>query len=541
MKIEKKIGRYEVISVVGRGAMGTVYKALDPLIERTVAIKTISLDFSAAERAEFEERFFREAKSAGRLSHPNIVTIYDVGETDDEAFIAMEFLEGQSLRELLDSGVVLEIPQICRIAKRIASALDYAHSNQVVHRDIKPGNIMIGRNREIKIMDFGIAKVASDSRTIDGTLLGSPKYMAPEQILGQPVDGRADLFALGALLYEMLTGRAPFSGDNLNTIMYKIVNEDPVRPSKVTSLVPAEFDAIIARALAKRPEKRYQSARSFGNDLQKYERSAPPASRQVMRPRAAPRPATLLPVPEETTVRLAPRKQSQTSAMYGRLAGLDVRDAVVRLRRLPRRSNYLLLAIPVVATVAFAVFLQMNPPYEQAPSRSLAAVSDERGADATAIALRRAVPPAAAAGSIATPVAAAPNAGASPVTAPPGAAPAISSASVAAPSGAVAAGAADAPLGGSAAPAGNAAQASSRQAFATERAKPTPATMHLAVAPWGMVYIDGKSAGVTPPLKRLRLAPGSHTLEIRNAEFPPFRKTVNATSGTSLSIRHTFK
>jgi serine/threonine-protein kinase len=538
MKIEKKIGRYEVVSVVGRGAMGTVYKALDPLIERTVAIKTISLDFSATERAEFEERFFREAKSAGRLSHPNIVTIYDVGETEDEAFIAMEFLEGQSLRELLDSGVVLEIPQICRIAKRIASALDYAHSNQVVHRDIKPGNIMIGRNREIKIMDFGIAKVASDARTIDGTLLGSPKYMAPEQILGQPVDGRADLFALGAVLYEMLTGRAPFSGDNLNTIMYKIVNEDPMRPSKVTSLVPAEFDAIIARALAKRPEKRYQSARSFGNDLQKHERSAPPASRQVMRPPAlAPRPATLLPARGETTVRLAPRTQSRTSAMYGRLAGFDVRDAVVRLRRLPRRSNYLLFAIPVVATVAFAVFLQMNPPYEQAAQRSLGAVPDERGADATAIAPRRAVQPVAAAGSIAT-VVAAPDAAASPVTAPAGAAPATSSASVAAPSGAVAS---DAPSGGRAAPAGSATQASSRQAFATEHAKPTPATMHLAVAPWGMVYVDGKSAGVTPPLKRLRLAPGSHTLEIRNAEFPPFRKTVNASSGKSLSIRHTFK
>jgi len=196
--------------------MGTVYKAVDPLIERTVAIKTISLNLSNEERAEFEERFYREAKSAGRLNHPNIVTIYDVGETGDIAYIAMEYLEGESLREMLDSGVVLPVEMIGKIAARIASALNYAHENFVVHRDIKPANIMITPNRNVKIMDFGIAQIPTGSRTQLGTVLGSPKYMAPEQVAGQATDGKTDIFALGVVLYEMLTGTTPFNGDNLS-------------------------------------------------------------------------------------------------------------------------------------------------------------------------------------------------------------------------------------------------------------------------------------------------------------------------------------
>ena len=228
--------------------MGTVYKAVDPLIERTVAIKTIGLQLSQAERAEFEARFYREAKSAGRLNHANIVTIYDVGETDDIAYIAMEYVEGKSLRELLDSGVVLPTGLIARVVGRVANALHYAHEHHVVHRDIKPANIMLTANRDVKIMDFGIAQIPTGSRTQLGTVLGSPKYMAPEQVAGLATDGRTDIFALGVVLYEMLTGTTPFNGDNLSAIMYQVLNAAPAPPSVVNPRVPPAFDRIVRRA-----------------------------------------------------------------------------------------------------------------------------------------------------------------------------------------------------------------------------------------------------------------------------------------------------
>lgn len=279
MTSQTTIGRYEVVATLGQGAMGTVYKAVDPLIERTVAIKTINLDLSKEERAEFEERFYREAKSAGRLNHSNIVSIYDVGETGDVAYIAMEYVEGESLREMLDSGVVFPPALIGRIAAQIAGALHYAHENQVVHRDIKPANIMITPNRDVKIMDFGIAQIPTGSRTQLGTVLGSPKYMAPEQVAGETTDGRTDIFALGVVLYEMLTGTTPFNGDNLSAILYKILNEEVAPPSTVNLGVPPVFDRIIARALAKRPEDRYQTAGEFALALGGDEALAPQKAR----------------------------------------------------------------------------------------------------------------------------------------------------------------------------------------------------------------------------------------------------------------------
>ena len=254
--VMQKLGRYEITAELGQGAMGTVYKAVDPLIERTVAVKTISLDLSKEELASFEERFYREAKSAGRLAHPNIVTIYDVGETDNTAYIAMEFLEGQSLREMLDSGETLSNERIAEIAAQVADGLAYAQEHGIVHRDIKPANIIITRSGVVKITDFGIAHMPSTSKTHAGMVLGSPKYMSPEQVVGKAVDGRSDIFSLGVVLYEMLTGAAPFDGDNISTLMYRILNETPIWPSALDPRVPEGFDRILARALAKSPENR---------------------------------------------------------------------------------------------------------------------------------------------------------------------------------------------------------------------------------------------------------------------------------------------
>ena len=271
MEIEK-LGRYEILSELGQGAMGVVYKAVDPLIDRTVAIKTINLNLSREELADFEERFNREAKSAGRLNHPNIVTIYDVGRAEHVAFMAMEYLEGRELKEILASGEVLQPDRVAEIIAQVADALAFAHDHGVVHRDIKPANIMVLRNGSVKITDFGIAKMASGSRTQIGIILGSPKYMSPEQIAGKPVDGRSDIFSLGVVLYELLTGQSAFGGEDctLTTIMYRVLNEMPASPSDVNPSIPVAFNYIVARALAKAPEHRYQSAREMANDLKHF-------------------------------------------------------------------------------------------------------------------------------------------------------------------------------------------------------------------------------------------------------------------------------
>lgn len=267
----KQLGRYEITGMLGRGAMGIVYQAHDPLIERTVAIKTISYaGLTPTEAEDFEKRFFREAKSAGRLNHPNIVTIHDVGHNDDLAYIAMEFLAGQSLRVLLDSGVVLPPRRIADIASAVADGLAFAHSKYIVHRDIKPANIMVLDSGTVKIADFGIALLPSGSLTLEGTAIGSPKYMAPEQVLGQKVDGRSDIFSLGAVLYEMLTGHPPFTGADLNAILYQVLNTAPPLPSAHNASLPQGFDRIVARALAKDPDKRYASAEQMADDLRNY-------------------------------------------------------------------------------------------------------------------------------------------------------------------------------------------------------------------------------------------------------------------------------
>ncbi len=269
----KQLGRYEITGILGRGTMGVVYQAHDPLIERTVAIKTVGYaGLTPEESEEFEKRFFREAKSAGRLNHPNIVTIHDVGRCEELAYIAMEYLSGSSLRDLLDSGAALPPKRIVEITAAIADGLAFAHANGVIHRDIKPANIMVLNNDIVKIADFGIASLPSGSLTIVGTTLGSPKYMSPEQVVGKRADGRSDIFSLGAVLYEMLTGRAPFNGDDLNAVLYQVLNNAPPLPSSITPGLPHGFDRIVARALSKDPEKRYQNAAEMAADLRNYRR-----------------------------------------------------------------------------------------------------------------------------------------------------------------------------------------------------------------------------------------------------------------------------
>jgi serine/threonine-protein kinase len=263
----KKIGRYKIVDELGRGAMGVVYRAEDPALDRTVALKTIILSDEAEGRADYAKRFFLEAKAAGKLTHPNIVTTFDFGEEDGLAYMAMELLEGTELRERLKNGA-LPPAEAMEIAAQIAEGLAFAHERGVVHRDIKPGNIMLPERGQAKIMDFGIARMrAADHKTSTGMVLGTPKYMSPEQIVGTPVDHRSDIFSLGIVLYEMLTGVRLFSGDDVAQIAHNVTQVEPEPPTRLDPTLPSMLDFVVARALKKDPAVRYQDARELAADL----------------------------------------------------------------------------------------------------------------------------------------------------------------------------------------------------------------------------------------------------------------------------------
>jgi serine/threonine-protein kinase len=264
----QQLGRYELLSELGQGAMGVVYKARDPVLDRVVAIKTINLTLPKDELSEYEARFYQEARAAGGLNHPNIVTIYDIGKSERMAYMAMELLEGEELRSILAHREPLPVTVALDIAGQVAEGLDYAHERHIVHRDIKPANIMIVRDGLVKITDFGIARMRTNEvKTMTGMILGSPKYMSPEQVAGKRADHRADLFSLGVVLYEMLTGEAPFLADSIHGIMYQILNFTPPAPSARNPALPEMVDLIVAKALAKGAEERYQTARDFADDL----------------------------------------------------------------------------------------------------------------------------------------------------------------------------------------------------------------------------------------------------------------------------------
>jgi serine/threonine protein kinase len=266
----KKIGKYTILGILGKGGMGIVYKALDPDIEREVAIKTIRFDtlIDGTEKDEMMTRFIREAKAAGRLSHPNIITIYDVCREKDVTYIVMQFVEGQSLQGLIDSGKTFSPQEIIELIKPLCGCLDYAHANGIVHRDIKPGNILIDKSSKPFLADFGVARIETSTLTQSGTTVGTLSYMSPEQVKGQTVDSRSDIFALGVILYELLAGKKPFAGDNLSTIVYKIVNEEPERITDVNKDLPRGYEIVIRKALAKNPEDRYQNCREIISDLE---------------------------------------------------------------------------------------------------------------------------------------------------------------------------------------------------------------------------------------------------------------------------------
>jgi eukaryotic-like serine/threonine-protein kinase len=265
----QRIGRYCIAGEIGRGAMGVVYRGQDESLGRTVAIKTILTRLSDEEHAGYLARFRQEARALGGLNHPAIITVYEFGDENGLAYLAMEFLDGRELRDVLASER-MPVPVALDVAAQVAEGLAFAHSQGIVHRDIKPANIMMLAGSRAKIMDFGIARVrASDVKTQTGLLLGSPKYMSPEQVLGTGIESRSDIFSLGVVLYEMLAGAPPFSGENVHQLMFQVCNSRPSPPSRLNPAVPAVVDLIVAKALEKDPASRYADAGELAADLRR--------------------------------------------------------------------------------------------------------------------------------------------------------------------------------------------------------------------------------------------------------------------------------
>jgi len=311
------LGRYEIVSELGRGAMGVVYKARDPMLERTVAIKTVNMALEEDGAAQYEARFQQEARAAGGLNHPNIVTVHDIGKSGEIAYMAMEYLEGVELRSLLAGGQALPVAQAVAIAAQIADGLGYAHERGVVHRDVKPPNIMVLPNGTVKITDFGIARMRTSAvQTQAGLTMGSPKYMSPEQVLGKRADHRSDIFSLGIILYEMIAGAAPFGGESMTALMYQIVNFAPPAPSALKAAVPEMLDTIVAKMLAKPIEERYQSAAELARDL-----------RVCGKQLAVPAPAS----PDATTSTFAPG--AEHAAIDTQAREVVLKQATVHTRR----------------------------------------------------------------------------------------------------------------------------------------------------------------------------------------------------------------
>ena len=271
-EIPASIGRYQITGALGFGAMGAVYKAFDPLIKRTLAIKTIRLDIprNSPQHRAFIERFYQEARISGTLSHPNIVTLFDIGEENGLPFLAMEFVDGKTIAAVIDEGIRFKPERVIALVSQVAAALDYAHSRGVVHRDIKPSNLILSDGDKVKVTDFGIAKLVDSEITHSGALLGTPSYMSPEQAMGEKLDGRSDIFSLGVCAFEMLSGQQPFPGANVTSILYKLVHVEPVEPPdlEMNGLVPQKWREVFSKVLAKKPSSRYQTASAFVEDLE---------------------------------------------------------------------------------------------------------------------------------------------------------------------------------------------------------------------------------------------------------------------------------
>ncbi|MBA4175061.1 MAG: serine/threonine protein kinase [Leptothrix sp. (in: Bacteria)] len=476
------IGRYALKGLLGTGGLGQVHEAWDPLLSRSVAVKTLQFDVPSAERVSVDALFLNEARAAAGLSHPHIVTIHDAGLSAHGVYIAMERLHGCDLRQRLARGWQPTPGEAAQLVRRVADALAYAHAQGVVHCDIKPANIFLLRRDRPKVLDFGIARVAHTAAppALDGAVAGSPHYLAPEQLLGGAVDARTDVHALGVVFYELLTFRKAYSGDSVEQITTAVLTNHPAPAHEVKSGVPRTLSNIAAKAMARDPAMRFQSAGEMVHELRRW-------------------------IDRHTSHDVVPPPAATPSADPG-----HTRPRRTLSRRAPHAGLVALLWV-MVAVGGLAVVLRARTPVPPSLAETRPTTAPAVAAPAAAALPQRAVADSAPAD--AAPAAeadAAPSAPAAPRTA----APMRAKATAARPPAAAAA----------------------------PRVAPPPAsgTLQLAITPWGEVEVDGQSAGTAPPLNQLKLSEGSHTVTVRNADFPPHTATVRISADKPVLLRHRF-
>ena len=479
------IGRYALKFRIGEGGLGTVYAAHDPLLSRLIAIKTLNVEIAAEQRASFNALFLNEARAAAGLSHPHIVTVFDAGVSDDNAYIAMELLKGRDLRQLRQEGWRPTPSQAALIVRRVADALAYAHSKGVVHRDVKPANIfMVGRTQP-RVLDFGIARVAHqiDGHTGDDIAGGSPYYMAPEQVRRQPVDRRADVFSLGVVLYELLTDVKPFQGDSLSEITTAVLQREPPSAHAVNREVPKVLSEIASRAMEKDPDMRYRSARALSRELRHWldehgeltdngdPMSTPPAVRR----------STAWAGVAAAAAAVAGLAWWASAALPGSAAP----HAAVAASAISAASAPLGGPVAPVAAVLPATATATEAA-SAAGAEGPRSVARDAGKDAAKLPLKE------------TPIDKRTR---------------------------------------------EARVREARAAVATpaKPAAPLPTgVVRLAVSPWGQVEVDGAPAGTAPPLNELTLPEGRHQITIRNEDFPPYSASINVAPGQAVSVKHKF-
>jgi eukaryotic-like serine/threonine-protein kinase len=368
----KRFGRYEVVGELGRGAMGVVYKARDPQIDRLVAVKTVSLlGHDPEAEKEYRARFLNEAQAAGRLHHPGIVAVFDVGEDEETGnpYIVLEYVAGEALNRILAREHKLPLPRALQIAEELARALDYAHEQGVTHRDIKPGNIMVTEDGHAKIADFGIAKLNLAHFTLPGRLLGTPAYMAPEQLTGEGSDGRSDLFSLGVILYAMVTGHSPFQGDSATTVCFKVANREPVPASALDLDLPRVLDAVIGQAMAKDPAKRYQHGAEFADDLAELRAQKLPGTTSTL-----------------TNLGVRTRTATAISPLSGRPAvGMAYAGKMIRMRLQGHAKDIAIALVSVIVLLAIGVQSKLLVLPHAGAATTTAAVKTHADAPPTAL------------------------------------------------------------------------------------------------------------------------------------------------------------
>ena len=479
------IGRYALKQQIGQGGLGAVFEAWDPLLSRMVAVKTLQFDLDTPTRTALDGLFLNEARTAAGLNHAHIVTVYDAGLSAHGVYIAMERLRGRDLRQALQSGWRPSPAEAALLVRRVADALAYAHARGVVHCDIKPANIFVTRRDKPKVLDFGIARVAHQAAlpALDGMVAGSPHYQAPEQLNSGEIDARTDLYALGTVLYELLSGRRAFEGDSLQQLREAVLQHEPVPPHVLNAEVPPELSALVLRAMARQPEARFANAHELSKALREW-------------------------LAQQTAAGAAARPEP----------AVDAARAVTTARASRRRRGAAAAVALALVMLGSVVLTSPAPPADTVP----AAVPRQVPAAA--------LPPAAATAAVVPAPALLPT-------------PAAVASNDAAASGDAAP--TPAPEPGRAVPA---VPPKARRGVKAASAPPTAAapaalpqgTVHIAISPWGQVEVDGTPVGTTPPLTRLELPQGSHTITVRNEDFPAHTQRVEVDPDKPVSVKHRF-